>query len=58
MLFLSVQIFSQDLNQSQLDSLYVKFIQLRAPELLPQTDQPTELTLEDRKCGFGIVSQY
>jgi hypothetical protein len=44
------------LNQSQLDSLYSKFIQLRAPEHLPQTDQPTELTLEDRKCGFGIVS--
>ncbi|MCU0364764.1 MAG: hypothetical protein MUE93_03725 [Ignavibacteriaceae bacterium] len=24
--------------------------------MLPQTDQPAELTLEDRKCGFGIVS--
>lgn len=29
---------------------------MRAPELLPQTDQPVELTLEDRKCGFGIVN--
>jgi len=24
--------------------------------LLPQTDQPVELTLEDRKCGFEIVN--
>ncbi len=48
--------YSQELNQSQLDSLYTKFLQLRAPELLPQNDQPVELTLEDRKCGFGIVN--
>ncbi|NWG28022.1 MAG: hypothetical protein HXY48_05745 [Ignavibacteriaceae bacterium] len=55
-LFLSFQIYSQQISQLQLDSLYTKFIQLKAPELLPQTDQPFELTLEDRKCGFGIVN--
>ncbi len=55
-LFLSVQIFPQEFNQSQLDSLYIKFLQLNGPEFLKQTDQPTELTLEDRKCGFGIVT--
>jgi hypothetical protein len=44
------------LSQAQLDSLYDKFIQLRAPELIPQTDQPVGLTLEDRKCGFGIIN--
>ena len=37
-MFLSVQIYSQELTQLQLDSLYTKFLQLRAPELLPQTD--------------------
>ena len=30
---------------------------MKAPELIPQTDKPVELTLEDRKCGFGIVSE-
>jgi hypothetical protein len=55
-MIISVQIFSQDLNQTQLDSIYIKFLQLKAPELIPQTDQPSELTLEDRKCGFSIVT--
>lgn len=50
------EIHAQDLIQSKLDSLYIKFLQLRAPELLPQTDNLAELTLTDRKCGFGIVS--
>jgi hypothetical protein len=54
--FLSVQIYSQELTQLQIDSLYTKFLQLRAPELLPQTDKPLALTLEDRKCGFEIVN--
>ena len=53
---ISTQIYSQELTQLQIDSLYTKFLQLRAPELLPQTDKPVELTLEDRKCGFGIVN--
>ena len=44
------------MNQAQLDSIYIKFLQLKAPELLQQTDQPAELTLEDRKCGFTIVT--
>jgi hypothetical protein len=44
------------LTQPQLDSLYTKFLQLRAPELLSQTDEPAVLTLEDRKCGFFIVN--
>jgi hypothetical protein len=53
----TVQIYSQDLTRSELDSLYTKFLQLRAPELLPETDLPQELTQVDRKCGFGIISQ-
>ncbi len=32
------------------------FFNLNAPEYLPRTDQPAELTLEDRKCGFEIVT--
>lgn len=44
------------MNQIQLDSLYNKFIQLRAPEYLVQTNNPIELSLEDRKCGFEIVT--
>jgi hypothetical protein len=55
-MFLSVQIYSQELTQLQLDSLYTKFLQLRVPELFPQSDKPVALTLEDRKCGFGIVN--
>lgn len=55
-LSISYHSFSQNLNQFQLDSLYNKFIQLRAPELLPQPDLPADLTLEDRKCGFEIVN--
>jgi len=51
-----VQTYSQELSPSQLDSLYNKFIQLRAPELLPQTDQPADISLGDRKCGFLIVN--
>jgi len=31
-------------------------VQLREPELLAQSDQLAELTLEDRKCGFGILN--
>lgn len=49
--------FTQNLSKSELDSVYVKFLQLRAPELLKPTDVPVKLTKEDRKCGFGIVSQ-
>lgn len=43
------------MSQDQLDSLYSKFIQLNTPELL-QTSKPIELTLEDKKCGLGIVN--
>ena len=51
-----MELFGEDLSPNQLDSLYIKFLQLRAPELLPQNDNLTELTAEDRKCGFGIVN--
>jgi hypothetical protein len=47
---------AQQLSQENLDSIYFKFLQLRAPELLPQTDRLQELTIEERKCGFGIVT--
>ncbi|MBK9098204.1 MAG: hypothetical protein IPM14_08855 [bacterium] len=50
------KVIAQELNTSQLDSLYSKFIQLRAPELLPETDEPVELSIEDRKCGFTLVN--
>lgn len=48
---------AQNLSGEQLDSLFTKFLQLSAPELLQQTDNPIELTVEDRKCGFGLVNQ-
>jgi hypothetical protein len=54
---LTDNIHSQELNASQLDSLYLKFVQLRAPDILPQNDKPFNLSLENIKCGFGLVSQ-
>ena len=51
------QIYSQELGRYQLDSLYTKFLQIRAPELLGQKYQPIPLSIEDRKCGFGIVNE-
>ena len=51
------QIYSQELSRYQLDSLYTKFLQIRAPELLGQKYQPIPLSIEDRKCGFGIVNE-
>jgi len=56
-LILSTQIFPQQLNQFQLDSLYTKFLQLRAPELLQNKVNTGDLTLEDRKCGMNLVQQ-
>lgn len=55
-IFIADVINAQEFTTSQLDSLYTKFIQLRAPELLSQISQPAELTLEERKCGFAIVN--
>ena len=37
--------------------LYIKFLQIRAPELLPQTEQIVQLSMEEKKCGFGLVNQ-
>jgi hypothetical protein len=51
------QTYSQELSRSGIDSLYTKFLQLAAPELLPQTAQLKDLKFEDRKCGFGLISQ-
>ncbi|MDZ7624648.1 MAG: hypothetical protein U5J96_09425 [Ignavibacteriaceae bacterium] len=51
-----MQTYSQELSPSQLDSLYNKFIQLRAPELLSQPLDALDQTLEERKCGFLIVN--
>jgi hypothetical protein len=51
-----MQTYSQELSSSQLDSLLNKFIQLRAPELLPQPLDALAQTLEERKCGFLIVN--
>jgi hypothetical protein len=51
------QIYSQELGRYQLDSLYTKFLQIRAPELLEQNIQHVTLSLEDRKCGFGILNE-
>jgi len=47
---------AQTLSKEKLDSLYNKFILLRAPELLPESDHLKELTIEDKKCGFHIVN--
>ena len=55
-LFLAEDINAQELTSSQLDSLYTKFIQMRAPEMLIPANNPVELTSEDRKCGFTIVN--
>lgn len=57
LILITTGIYSQDLTTSQLDSLYTKFLQIRAPELLPEVYQPVELSAEDRKCGFDLVSQ-
>ncbi len=46
--------FAQQLSREELNSLYQKFIQVRAPHLL---ELPEELTAEERKCGFGIVNR-
>jgi len=56
-LTITLPIYSQELSRPQLDSLYTKFLQIRAPELLPQSSLPVALSMEDRKCGFGIVNQ-
>jgi hypothetical protein len=47
---------AQQLTREQLDSIYTKFLQLKAPKILPETDRQFELTAEDRKCGFYIVN--
>ncbi len=44
--------FSQQ-SKSEMDSLYNKFIRLRAPQLL---EAPVELSAEEKKCGFEIVN--
>ena len=46
--------FAQQLSNEELDSLYNRFIQVRAPHLL---ELPLELTAEERKCGFEIVNR-
>jgi len=51
------QVHPQTLSRSELDSLYIKFLQARAPELLLPTEKILDLTLEEKKCGFGLVSQ-
>lgn len=51
-----MQTYSQVLSSSQLDSLYNKFIQVKAPELLSQPLDALVQTLEERKCGFLIVN--
>jgi len=46
--------FAQQLSREELDSLYNRYIQVRAPQLL---ELPVELTAEERKCGFEIVNR-
>ncbi len=45
---------AQQLSRDELDSVYSKFIQVRAPHLL---EQPEELTAEERKCGLEIINR-
>ena len=54
-LFLVVpQNTAQQLSRDELDAVYSKFIQVRAPNLL---EQPQKLTAEERKCGLEIVNK-
>jgi len=63
--FLSLSLFSlftasltaQQLSGEELDSIYTDFLQLSTIELIPQIDQIEALTSENKKCGFGLVSQ-
>jgi len=48
---------AQQLNQEELDSLYYRFIQVRAPHLLEQPELLEELSASDKKCGFEIVNR-
>ena len=41
------------MSGSELDSVYNKFLQVRAPQLV---ERPQVLTREDLKCGFDIVT--
>ncbi|MCW8816863.1 MAG: hypothetical protein OQK52_03180 [Ignavibacteriaceae bacterium] len=52
-----IQIHPQELSKHLLDSLYTKFLQIRAPELLAQPEQAEEISPGDRKCGFGFANQ-
>ncbi|MCW8810758.1 MAG: hypothetical protein OQK64_07345, partial [Ignavibacteriaceae bacterium] len=56
-LLFMAQIHPQELSRPQLDSLYTKFLQIRAPELLAQPELTEEISPGDRKCGFGLISQ-
>lgn len=53
---MSGRILAQNSGQVNLDSLYNKIIQIKAPEFLPTNAQPDELTAEDKKCGFSLVT--
>ena len=44
------------MSASRLDSLYVKFLSLRAPELLTVQEKPVELKPEERKCGMELAA--
>jgi hypothetical protein len=52
-----IQSHPQELSRSVLDSLYTKFLQIRAPELLAQPELAEEISPGDRKCGFGLANQ-
>ena len=56
-LFFVIQSHPQELSRSALDSLYTKFLQIRAPELLAQPELAEEISPGDRKCGFGLANQ-
>lgn len=47
---------AQQSSGNRLDSIYTKYVQLRAPKLLPGRDQQLSITIEDRKCGFQMVN--
>ena len=51
-----LSISAQSLTAIQLDSLYIKFLSLRSPELLSANERPVDLKLEDRKCGMELVN--
>lgn len=49
-----IRIFGQNLNQSQLDSLFESYVFLRTGQQVGE--KPIKLSQEQKKCGFGLAA--